>query len=192
MTTLNGLPAHILLVHAVVVLLPLASLLLILCAVWPAARRRLAGPSALLSLIVVALVPVTTDAGTWLESHVASTPLIRTHTALGDTAIFVAIPVAVLALVVWWRGREAAALSQLAARPADPDVAGDDATSSVAVITEKPAAHRRTILAPASAALSVIIAVLSIAAAGAAMYDVYQIGDSGAQATWQGQVNSAP
>ena len=32
----NGLPTHILLVHAVVVLIPLAALLTVLAAVWPA------------------------------------------------------------------------------------------------------------------------------------------------------------
>lgn len=58
MGTVNGLPAHILLVHAIVVLLPLAALLLVLTALWPAARRRLAGPNAILSLLVLALVPV--------------------------------------------------------------------------------------------------------------------------------------
>ena len=42
MQTVNGLPAHVLLVHAIVVLLPLSALLLALTALWPAARRRLA------------------------------------------------------------------------------------------------------------------------------------------------------
>ena len=37
----NGLPLHILIVHAVVVGIPLAALLTVLSAVWPAARRRL-------------------------------------------------------------------------------------------------------------------------------------------------------
>ncbi|MFZ2177676.1 MAG: hypothetical protein WAW17_27340 [Rhodococcus sp. (in: high G+C Gram-positive bacteria)] len=37
----NGLPAHVLLVHFVVVLAPLTAILLILCALWPAARRRM-------------------------------------------------------------------------------------------------------------------------------------------------------
>src|SRR5690349_22991242 len=109
MGTVNGLPAHILLVHAIVVLLPLAALLLVLTAVWPAARRRLAGPNAILSVLVVALVPVTTSAGEWLEQRVADTALLRDHTELGDTAIWVAIPVALLALVIWWRQREATA-----------------------------------------------------------------------------------
>ncbi|WP_033262759.1 DUF2231 domain-containing protein [Amycolatopsis vancoresmycina] len=162
MTTVNGLPAHILLVHAIVVLLPLSALLLVLSALWPAARAKLALPNAILSVVVVLLVPVTTDAGEWLERRVARTPLVRTHTELGDTAIWVALPVAVLALLVWWRARETTAKG------------------------------RRTFLAPASAAVTVVLAVLSVAAAGAAVFDVYRIGDSGAQATWQGQVNTAP
>jgi len=163
MTTINGLPAHILLVHAVVVLLPLSSLLLVLSAVWPAARAKLAAPNAILAVLVAILVPITTDAGEWLERRVASTPLVRTHTDLGDTAIYVAIPVAVLALLVWWRHRE---------------------TST----------ERKTYLAPRKTAVTAVLAVLAIAAAGAACYDVYRIGDSGAQATWTGQFspNAAP
>ncbi|MEV6831980.1 DUF2231 domain-containing protein [Amycolatopsis sp. NPDC051102] len=162
MTTVNGLPAHILLVHAIVVLLPLSALLLVLSAVWPAARGKLAGPNAILAVLVVLLVPITTDAGEWLERRVARTPLVRTHTELGDTAIWVALPVAVLALLVWWRTRET-----------------------------RQGAAKRTFLAPASAAVTVVLAVLSVAAAGAAVFDVYRIGDSGAQATWQGQVDTA-
>lgn len=177
MTTVNGLPAHILLVHAIVVLLPLAALLLVLSALWPAARAKLAGPNAILSVLVVVLVPITTDAGEWLERRVASTPLVRTHTELGDTAIWVAIPVAVLALVVWWRRRES-----LEVQEADTTSAG-----STAVAT-----RRRVVLAPASTAVTTVLSVLAIAAAGAAFYDVYRIGDSGAQATWQGQYSSTP
>ncbi|GLY38232.1 hypothetical protein Amsp01_042560 [Amycolatopsis sp. NBRC 101858] len=174
MTTVNGLPAHILLVHAIVVLLPLAALLLVLSALWPAARAKLAGPNAILSVLVVALVPITTDAGEWLERRVASTPLVRTHTELGDTALWVAIPVAVLALVVWWRRRES-----LASQAAD--------TNSAAVTT-----RRRTFLAPASTAVTVVLSVLAVVAAGATFYDIYRIGDSGAQASWQGQFSTTP
>ncbi len=174
MTTVNGLPAHVLLVHAIVVLLPLAALLLVLSALWPAARAKLAGPNAILAVLVMILVPITTDAGEWLERRVASTPAVRTHTELGDTALWVAIPVAVLAILVWWRRRES-----LASQAADTD--------SSAVVT-----RRRTFLAPASTAVTMVLVVFSIAAAGAASYDVYRIGDSGAQASWQGQFNATP
>ncbi|MEU4254220.1 DUF2231 domain-containing protein [Amycolatopsis sp. NPDC026612] len=165
MTTVNGLPAHVLLVHAIVVLLPLAALLLVLSALWPAARAKLAGPNAILAVVVVILVPITTDAGEWLERHVGRTPLLRTHTELGDTAIFVALPVAVLALVVWWRHRESLRAG---------------------------GTGRRAFLAPASTAVTVVLSVLAIAAAGAAVYDVYRIGESGAQATWQGNFSATP
>ncbi|GAB3887642.1 hypothetical protein GCM10029964_053960 [Kibdelosporangium lantanae] len=161
MTTVNGLPAHILLVHAIVVLLPLSAALLVLCALWPAARRKLAGANALLSVIVVILVPITTEAGEWLERRVPSTPLLRDHTELGDTALWVAIPVAVLAVVVWWRHREESLVG-------------------------------RKFLAPASAAVTAVVAVLAVLAAGAAVYDIVRIGDSGAQVTWQGKFSSTP
>ena len=185
MTTLNGLPAHVLLVHAIVVLLPLAALLLVLSAVWPAARRKLAGPNALLSLLVVVLVPITTDAGEWLERRVAASPLVRTHTELGDTALWVAIPVAALALVIWWRRRE----SLSAGLSAAPRAAEHD--SGRPVVTSRVATPRRTFLAPASKAVTIVIAVLAVVAAGAACYDIYRIGDSGAQASWQGQFTAA-
>lgn len=164
MGTVNGLPAHILLVHAIVVLLPLSASLLVLTAVSAAVRRRLAGPNAILSVAVVVLVPVTTSAGEWLEHRVAQTPLLRAHTELGDTALWVAIPVALLALGIWWRQREAAGGS----------------------------GRRRSFLAPMSVTVTRVVAVLAIVAAGAAVYDTYRIGDSGAKASWTGNFSTTP
>ncbi|MER6795526.1 hypothetical protein [Amycolatopsis mediterranei] len=37
-----------------------------------------------------------------------------------------------------------------------------------------------------------MLSVLAIVAGGAAAYDIYRIGDSGAQASWQGQFSTAP
>ena len=165
MSTVNGLPAHILLVHAVVVLLPLAALLLVLTAVWPAARRRLAGPNAILSVVVVALVPLTTSAGEWLEGRVPQTALLRAHTELGDSAIFYALPIAVLALVTWWRNREAGTAT-------GGETAG------------------RTYLAPLSTTVTALVTVLTIIAAGAGVYGMYRIGDSGSKAAWTGNVST--
>lgn len=187
MTTLNGLPAHILLVHAIVVLLPLAAGLLVLTAVWPSARRRLAGPNALLSLVVLVLVPITTDAGEWLERRVPSSELLRDHTELGDTALFVAVPVVVLALVVWWRGREETAVAARAS------VVDGSPRSGVSTATlTRPVTVRRVLLAPASRVVTIVIAVFAVLAAGAAVYDVYRIGDSGAKASWTGDFSSTP
>jgi hypothetical protein len=156
MQTVNGLPAHVLLVHAIVVLLPLCAALLALTALWPAARRRLAGPNAILSVFVVVLVPITTSAGEWLEHRLTPDPLIRRHTELGDTAIYAAIAVAVLAVVVWWRQRESTGRT-----PA-----------------------KRTFLAPASHAVTGTLTVVALVVSAAAVYDVVRIGDSGAKASW--------
>src|SRR3954453_15749986 len=84
MTTIGGLPAHILLVHAVVGLVPVTALLVVLVAVWPAARRRLTWAAAALAVVTLIVVPVTTEAGEWLEHRVERTALLRGHTELGD------------------------------------------------------------------------------------------------------------
>jgi hypothetical protein len=158
MQTVNGLPAHVLLVHAIVVLLPLSAALLALTAIWPAARRRLAGPNAILALLVVVLVPITTSAGEFLEHNLAPNALIHRHAELGDTAIYAAIAVAVLALIVWWRQRE-----------------GNGATPA-----------KRAYLAPASSVVTTVVTVAAVLVSVAAVYDVVRIGDSGAKASWSG------
>ncbi|GAA2716621.1 hypothetical protein [Actinoplanes palleronii] len=190
MSTLNGLPAHILLVHAIVVLLPLTAGLLVLTAFWPAARRRLAGPNALLALVVLVLVPITTSAGEWLEGHIASNALVEAHAELGDTAIFATVPVVILTLIVWWREREASAAALVPMQPAQPP--GTTRAGTAATTLTSPVRARRVLLAPASRVVTIVITVCAILAAGAAVYDTYRIGDSGAKATWQGEFNSVP
>ncbi|MEV7627716.1 hypothetical protein [Actinoplanes sp. NPDC089786] len=166
MGTVNGLPAHILLVHAIVVLLPLAAVLLVLTAWWPAARRRLAGPNVLLSAATLVLVPITMDAGQWLQDRVPDTPLLQDHTQLGDTALYAAFAVTVMALVTWWRHREALRVSGV------------------------PSGAKRTFLAPRNTGVTVVVGVVASLIAGAALYDVYLIGDSGARASWTGDYSA--
>ena len=105
MSMANGLPAHVLLVHAVVVLVPLTSLLLVLVAVWPAARRRWASLTAVLAVITLVAVPLTTEAGEWLEHRLPHSDLIETHAELGDTMLPWAVGLALVALVVAVRSR---------------------------------------------------------------------------------------
>ena len=97
----SGLPAHILLVHAVIVLIPLAALLTVLAAVWPAARRRLGVITPLVALAALVAVPITTNAGEWLEARVPPSPLIEEHVRLGDTMLWFAIGLFVVALIAW-------------------------------------------------------------------------------------------
>jgi hypothetical protein len=92
MSTFNGLPAHVLLVHLIVVLVPLTSVLAIACAVSTAIRRRLVWLVVILAAITVVVTPIAADAGEWLEKRVGRTPALHTHTELGDTMIYFAIP----------------------------------------------------------------------------------------------------
>lgn len=58
-STVNGLPAHILLNHFVIAPAPLTAILAVLCALWPAAWRRLIRLELLLAAGTVILVPPT-------------------------------------------------------------------------------------------------------------------------------------
>ncbi len=60
----NGLPIHILLIHFVVIVVPLAGLCTVLAAAWPAARRRLGIVTALIALAALIAVPIGTDTPT--------------------------------------------------------------------------------------------------------------------------------
>lgn len=156
MLTFNGLPAHALLVHFIVVLAPLTALLAILCAVWPAARRRLVWLVAALAAGVTVLTPLTTEAGEWLEHRLGDSPAMQAHAELGDTMLYfsAALLVAAALLVV---------------------------------------AHLRDVRgAEAKTVVSVVIAVLVIAASVATTIQVIRIGDSGAQAVWGGVEAAQP
>ena len=98
MSTVDGLPAHILFNHFVVVLGPLAAVLAILCAVWPTARTRLIWLVLVLSASTLIVTPLTTSSGEWLAGKVGNSPAINTHAELGGTLVyFVAALVATVA-----------------------------------------------------------------------------------------------
>jgi uncharacterized membrane protein YidH (DUF202 family) len=97
---LFGLPAHALLNHAIVVLAPLLALLEILCAVWPAARRRLVWLNLALAAAVVVLTPLTTSAGEWLYKQQSEhSAILETHEERGAWMIYFAIGLLVVAVV---------------------------------------------------------------------------------------------
>ena len=98
MTTILGLPAHALLVHAVVVFAPLTAILAILCAFWPAARRRLVWLNLAFAVSVVALTPLTTSAGEWLYNQSTQhSAILDTHGERGEWMIYFAIGLLVVA-----------------------------------------------------------------------------------------------
>jgi hypothetical protein len=99
--TIGDIPAHPLLVHGIVVLAPLTAILVILCAVWTAARDRLVWLTLALAAVTVVLTPLTTEAGEWLEHQQAVvTPALHEHTELGDTAIYFVVALLLVALAL--------------------------------------------------------------------------------------------
>ena len=177
-TQINGLPAHALLVHAVVVLLPVASLLVIFAAWWPAARRRLGLATPILALASLALVPVTTHAGQWLLDKLPKTALNQRHADLGRGLLIWAIGLGVFGVVVYALGfvsdRQAA---QVGSAQRVSVGAGAAAETQPA-----PAAPARSPML----AITLVVAVLATVVSVGTIVQVVRIGDSGAKAVWSG------
>jgi hypothetical protein len=164
MYEINGLPLHVLIVHFVVIVVPLAALCTVLAAAWPAARRRLGIVTPLIALAALVAVPITMAAGEWLVARVAHTELIAAHQALGYTLLPWAIATFVVALVQWaWFRffyREGARLS----------VKGKSLRVAVTII---------------------LAAAVAITAVGSVV-TVVRIGESGARAIWTGSFTENP
>ncbi|MGK2880778.1 MAG: DUF2231 domain-containing protein [Mycobacterium sp.] len=110
MNTIAGIPAHALLVHAIVVLAPLTAALEILCAIWPTARRHLIWLVLALAAVTTVLTPLTTSAGEWLlEQGGPPRPILQEHASRGEWMIYFSIAMlvvaAVLAAMQWAEGR---------------------------------------------------------------------------------------
>jgi hypothetical protein len=113
-----GLPAHILLIHAVVVLAPIAGLAAIVYAAAPRWRNYLAWPLGVLSLGLVPVTLLTAEAGEQLEKARPASALIREHAEQGDVLKAVSVVFFVViaaALVVSFEpvGRRFAFLGQV-------------------------------------------------------------------------------
>jgi hypothetical protein len=105
-STIFGLPAHPLIIHAVVVLVPLAALGAIVVAVWPAARERYAPLALAVATVALLSVPLATHTGELLEAHVQRTPLVERHTEMADGllpfAALLWLGLAVLVFARWY------------------------------------------------------------------------------------------
>jgi len=110
MTTISGIPAHALLVHAIVVLVPLTALLEILCAFWPAARRRFVWLVLAMSAVTLVLTPLTTSAGEWLlQQGGPPRPILQEHVERGEWMIYFSVAMLIVAVLLaalhWAEGR---------------------------------------------------------------------------------------
>ncbi|WP_265445232.1 DUF2231 domain-containing protein [Flexivirga meconopsidis] len=102
--TINGLPAHPLIVHATVVLVPLAALAVILHALWPAARRRLGAATPVLAVVGLVLTWLTIGAGEALAHDLGpagKSPAVERHEHLAEQLPPWAIALVVVAVGEW-------------------------------------------------------------------------------------------
>ena len=98
--TLFGLPAHPLVVHAAVVLLPIAAIALVVVAAIPRARR-VYGPIVLgVAIAATIAVGLAQGSGESLEDSVQETELVEEHTEQGETVLPWAIGVTVVSALV--------------------------------------------------------------------------------------------
>lgn len=158
---INGLPIHPLVVHAVVVLLPLACLGTLAIAVRPAWRERYGVLVVACAAVATALVPFATSSGEALEERVGDP---GAHAEMGDQLIWFALPLLALSAILVWLDRRARSQG---VHDAGSDAAGTRATGRHAI--------------------NVVVA-LALVAALAATVQVYRVGDSGARAAWGDQV----
>lgn len=201
-TMINGLPAHVLLVHIVVVFVPLASLLLILSAVWPTARRRLGVITPIVALVALASIPPTTNAGSWLIKRVDRSPQLSEHAHLADGLLPWVIGLFAVSVLLWIAFEKSQWLRWFTQRrQPEPEpalvgahVGGDNTadntghntsaeTTSVvtgAVATQAAGSTPAMWLRASRMALVVLAVVVSVGS----VVDVALIGDAGAQAAW--------
>ncbi|WP_173476301.1 DUF2231 domain-containing protein [Streptomyces sp. 150FB] len=174
-TMINGLPAHVLILHFVVVAVPLAAIALVVCVVSTTWLRRLGVVLPLFALLTLITVPITTHAGEWLQDRVADTPLVVKHTNLGDTLLPWVAALFAVTVVVWWFGRRAMLKSAAEVRTGGhggrPPVRG-----SIALGTP----------------VRTVAIVLSVVVAAGSIVTLVRIGDSGAKAAWTGQFSEKP
>lgn len=156
MSELFGLPAHPLLVHGVVVLVPLVAFAMLLMVAVPRTRRALAWATLVLAAVGAILTPLAAESGEALTERVSETSTLERHEDLGEamTPFSVALAVGAVGL---------AGLDVIRRRQERGASSG-------------PCDHR---------AVAVALSVLAVVTAGAGTTQAVLVGHSGAQATWQ-------
>jgi len=156
-----GLPAHPLLVHAPVILIPLCAIGAIWIAISPTWRHRIGWIVLVLAGGAVGASQLAAGSGEALQDAMdKDTALVERHADLGDTFVWFALVffLAVLALMAWdtMQRRKAAAAGE------EPDL------------------HEL-----GRSGIAIALAVLVIVTAVGASFRVYQVGHSGAESVWE-------
>jgi hypothetical protein len=166
MLTVGGIPAHPLVVHAVVVLLPLAAVGTLLVVARPVWRSQLGVWVLLLALAGVAAVPVATQTGEQLQRAIGGGgELVEIHEHRAETLLVPALIFLVLLAATILTGRRAEA----AARVGGPGAAH-------ATISDTSTLQRISLIT------GILAAVAGLVVTGLVVW----IGHAGSTAAWSG------
>lgn len=97
-----GLPAHPLIVHATVVVVPAAAISVLVATLWPRFRDWAGWLPAALGLSALILAPLSTSSGEGLEHVTGSSSLVNEHAELGEMLVWWVLPLAILSAAAWW------------------------------------------------------------------------------------------
>ncbi|CAB4892453.1 unannotated protein [freshwater metagenome] len=155
LNSLFGLPAHPILVHAAVVLVPLAAIGLVLIALVPKLRPKYATLVAIFATLSAGSVGVAQGSGESLQEAVRNSvkdpALLRTHTQMGEDLL--------------------------------PWAAGMFVVAAFIFVVEFMRRRDKPLKLPVQAT-NIAIMVLSVVVAAGSVYMVIKIGHSGAKSTW--------
>ncbi|HEX4429186.1 MAG TPA: DUF2231 domain-containing protein [Frankiaceae bacterium] len=201
--TVNGVPSHPLIVHAVVVLIPLAVIGTIGIALWPAMRRYFALTVLAVGVVGGLAVPVAVLSGEDFRDRLGAAKIVQVHQAFAHKLLWwtLAFVIILIVMVVLDLARR---LGPLQAAPAAEPFNGGSG-GGVATVTRVqapapvmmttrfersvgrviPAALREQVqfLRRAQPVLSVVSVVLAVIVG----YYCFKTGDSGAKAVWEGR-----
>jgi uncharacterized membrane protein len=172
--TIFGLPAHPLLVHIPVVLVPLAGLAMLVVVAFARLRSVLGWSVVAVNLVSTIVAKLASDSGETLKHSVTRTAAVSAHVhqAGGMTLVAASFFVLSSGFMAWhtWRGRTAD----------DPGPLGEIGSVAGRALDRCPAV------------IGVVLAVLCVVSGALATVKVIQIGHSGAKATWTGNPDYHP
>ena len=155
LTSLDGLPAHVFLVHIPVVLIPLGALGAVLM-LWPRMRQMIGWWVCGILVVAGIATQLAIDSGQSLKEYVRESALVRDHTRIGEN-IRPWLLLLFLALV------GVMIIDRMLQRPREP---GSPTRDPLRIV-------------------GIGLSVSSIVFAGFSVYWIYRIGHSGSKAVWQ-------
>lgn len=188
---IGGLPAHPLIVHLPVVLVPLATVGAVLMLVRPSWRRMFEIPTAVLAVIAAIATQLAIESGESLEHLVGESELVETHSQIAEQArplifLFAAVMVAVAVWDVVQRRRAKSSTSA----PSAPDEGAADTgpqTGTTTVATRPAVAVRSR-----AATVAIVLTAVGLLLGVGSTVQVYRTGHSGAKATWHDATQEKP